>query len=101
MESGSVGLYLLPCSKEGCRGCPHPRWVKYIWRHNPRDGKEQLVTVNLNAEKQDPVMVLKRKYEGYERTKRLIQEAKHILKLRSKLIASLRAVEYAVISGES
>jgi len=96
--SGAVGLALYSCSQAGCRGCPHARWEQYFWKpsRTRKQTTDQLSTINLSKKKQDPVKKLKPTTEGYEKTKALIQEAKFILKMRSKLVASFRQLEYAM-----
>lgn len=96
MASGSVCLELHPCRPEGCRGCPHGRWVQYHWRPSKTNGEEDiLISVNLSAAKRDPILPLPRKAEHFQKTATLIREAKSILSDRAKLISVFRKVEYA------
>jgi len=94
MENGSVVLDLQPCSREGCRGCPHPRWLRCFWRMGARG--PVLVQVNLGAKNMDPIRKLNPKAKNYEQAKTLIREAKALIKRRSELIARLRPLEYTL-----
>lgn len=96
-KDNSICLELYPCSSDGCRGCPHPRWVKYKWRPKLRAEAEKdiLVSINLSAAKKEPILALSRKAKNYAQTAELIREAKFLLNERTHIIATLRTLEYA------
>lgn len=88
---GAVCLELYTCGP-GCNGCPHPRWVQYIWK--PKPGKESMMLgVNLDKVNKDPILVLPRG-EHFKRTSALIREAKSILKARKALLQAVRPLHH-------
>lgn len=91
--SGAVCLELYPCGP-GCTGCPHPRWVQYNWTAGTTDKPGVLMSTNLDAQKRDPILALKRKEAHYQQTAKLIREAKSILTERTKVLSSIRALRY-------
>lgn len=93
VASGSVCLELYPCGP-GCSGCPHPRWVKYQWTDGTPSKPGILLSINLDAKKNDPILALARKEPHYAATAALIREAKAILEKRSKLLLRIRALRY-------
>lgn len=100
VSSGSVCLELYPCGP-GCTGCPHPRWVKYVWTR-PKDGSDGVLrSYNLDALEKDPVLALQRKTSHYKDTVRLVREAKTILGERSRLLALIRPLRHAAKSDKA
>lgn len=92
-KTGSVCLELYACGP-GCRGCPHPRWMRYSWTA-PKNGKPGVMrAINLSAKNQDPILVLSRGAPEYPQVAELIREAKSILKLRARLLTAIRAMSY-------
>lgn len=92
--SGSVCLELYTCGP-GCSGCPHPRWMKYTWTKETQSKPARLIARDLSAKKQDPVTVLPRATEHYQKTAELIREAKAILKARANLLSCLKSLRIA------
>lgn len=96
-KSRSVCLELYPCSTKGCRGCPHPRWVRYTWKpHKDPSKRDILIAVNLSAAKREPILTLERKAPHYKATATLIREAKALIEKKSTIIAGLKRLDYAI-----
>lgn len=93
VASGSVCLELYPCGP-GCTGCPHSRWMQYNWTPGTTDKPGVLMGTNLDAQRRDPILALKRKAEHYGATAVLIREAKAILAERTKLLTCVRTLRY-------
>jgi hypothetical protein len=99
VQSGSVCLELYACSSSGCRGCPHGRWMKYVWSApTPKHPNGLLMGINLDARGQDPIVSLKR---GPSRAKLvpLMREAKKVLRERASFMRALRTLAAASRAG--
>ena len=93
--SGAVCLELYRCGP-GCSGCPHPRWLQYHWTPGTTDKPGVLIGTNLDAQKREPILALKRKEPHYAATAALIRETKQLLEERAHLLASVKALRYKV-----
>lgn len=96
-SNGSICLELYDCGPK-CQGCPHPRWVKYMWR--PGKEKAFLTSINLSAKKQDPVLSLQKKTPEYAEAVSLIREGKQIIAARAKLLNLFSELNRSVSAGE-
>lgn len=86
--TGSVCLELYGCGR-GCTGCPHPRWVQYLWTQETTARKSHMLSINLDRKGADPALVIPRtaSYSAYLRE--LICEAKAVQAERSQLLAAV------------
>lgn len=97
VASGAICLELYPCGP-GCSGCPHPRWVKYMWTEATDNRPAMLLGLNLDSKGKDPVRALLRKGTHYPATVKLIREAKTILAERANILSCVRPLRYAAKS---
>jgi len=94
VASGSICLELYACGKT-CVGCPHPRWVRYVWTRQSAPGeKRHLMCINLSKLGKDPAKSLLRNAVGYSKTLDLIADAKAVLIERSALVKLFRSLGY-------
>lgn len=112
---GTVAMELHQCGRD-CLGCPHPRWVQYVWPHTHQQvaaakaaratenealpdhvknrtplrfsqtGDARMLTINLGTKKLDPAQKLP-KTENRAYLLALVAEAKAVIKERAELVA--------------
>ena len=87
-NSNSIILELYGCGKS-CAGCPHPRWMKYVWKTAP-NGIISMRGINISKTKSDPSLLLKKTEPHYHELLKIIKIAKNAMIEKNKILNLLK-----------